>query len=235
MDKHENLNDIDKTIDEIINSTKQRSKLQDEIAEDIAKGIDEDIENDINNTQTAVTAEPEIYIVEEDSAPAKKSGRLSKPVKAVIIAAGVILVFAAVFGGIAIQTKDNPFTYVASVVKNSKEDLVGIWESDSAPGLSAYVFNEDGTYDTYISSYNFSGQYKATPNKLTLTNTLTGQEVTYKYSISGDSLKLTLIEENGKEVEDDETVKYNKIAQLNQKTISDILSSYKSSSADDAE
>ncbi|MCD7722363.1 MAG: DUF5640 domain-containing protein [Clostridiales bacterium] len=235
MDKHDNLNDIDKTIDEIIKSTKQRNMTQSEIDEDIAKSIDEDIENDISEAKNsgeaaAKSTDPGAKAAEK---PPKKRLKLTKVQKAIIIAvAAVVVLFAAVFGGIAIKTQDNPFTYTASVIKNSKADLVGNWESDSAPGLSAYVFNEDGTYDSYISSYNFSGQYTATPNTLTLINTLTGQEVTYKYSISGDALKLTLIEENGTEIEDDETVQYNKVSQLNQKSISDIISSLQTDSSD---
>ena len=51
----------------------------------------------------------------------------------------------------------NPVSYIAG--ETSKDKLVNKWQSQSAPGLSAYEFYDDGTYSSYISTFSFDGQY----------------------------------------------------------------------------
>ncbi len=121
----------------------------------------------------------------------------------------------------------NPITYVASVVTKDEENLIGIWQSEEAPGISAYVFNEDGTYDSYISSFNFGGEYEVNADKLTLVNPLSDQKVVYRYSVNGDKLTMTLIEENGSKVKNSEPNKYNKSKTLSQKSLTDLLGELK--------
>lgn len=147
---------------------------------------------------------------------------------AVIVAAAILAIVGAV-------NDTNPISYAISVITKDSEKLIGNWQSDSAPGISAYVFNDDGSYDSYISSFNFAGEYEVNGNKLTLRNKFSGQKVVYKFSVSGNTLKLTLIEQNGEDVDDDETVQFNRVDNLNQKSIADLLGELKQDSADTTE
>lgn len=166
--------------------------------------------------------------ITEKKGKAKKDFKQASP-KKIIIAVVIAVILLAVIGiSVSFAVNDvNPFSYVASVITNDKKQLVGKWQSQSAPGLSAYVFNEDGTYDSYISSFNFKGEYSTNGYKLTLRNTISGQEVVYKFSVSGDTLSLTLIEEAGAKTEDEETLKFDRVDSLNQKTFSELLENLK--------
>ena len=104
---------------------------------------------------------------------------------------------------------------------------MGKWQSESAPGLSAYEFFEDGTYSSYISTYSFDGEYSVKGDKLILKNTKTNQEATYKFSVSSSTLSLTLINTNGSDFDDKDASKYDKVDSLNQKSISQMLDAYK--------
>ncbi len=237
----DNINDMD--IDEILRSVKRSNNAENDLEPPIQhyapnnEGIENNSaetvsEDETQNTQAELMTQKNETISEEkvkkgNKQSNKKKG-LSKIAKIIIIIAAVIVVIGAAFGIVAIATHDNPFTYTYAAVTNSQKKLIANWESDSAPGLSAYVFHDDGTYDSYISSYNFTGKYEVTVNKLTLINTLTNQENVYKYRISGKVLYLTLIEENGQEVEEQESSKYNKVDNLNMKSLSDIIDSLKS-------
>ncbi len=140
------------------------------------------------------------------------------------IAAAVIL------SVVCVANDFNPFTYVASVVTNDEEGLIGKWQSQTSPGLTAYVFDEDGTYDSYISSFNFGGEYEVNGDKLILINPLSHQEVVYRYSVTGDTLSMTLIEENGAKASDSQTNKFDRVDSLAQKSPADLLGELKKNS-----
>ncbi len=151
-----------------------------------------------------------------------KRRKLSTLWKVIIIVVAVIVVVAAVFGIIALVTDDNPVTYTTAVVTNSENKLIANWESEDYPGRYAYTFNEDGTYQEYYGNYSFDYEYEATVTHLTLRNPQSGLEEVYKYTISGDTLKLTLVEQYGREIEDGETEVYHKVDTLNMTDIADL-------------
>ncbi len=122
-----------------------------------------------------------------------------------------------------VSTEQTPPEAIKSIFSSDEELLVAKWQSQSAPGLSAYVFYDDGTYDSYLSSVNFSGKYTVKGNKLTLRNPDTEKDIVYKYKITGKVLTLTLFEEDGEKVETPEESKYDKVDELNQKTLSDLI------------
>ena len=95
------------------------------------------------------------------------------------------------------------------------------------PGISAYVFYDDGTYDSYISTVNFSGDYEVDGNKLYLKNPNTSKEIVYKYKVTEKVLTLTVLEEDGEEPEEDEVSKYDRVDEINQKSLMDILGEFK--------
>ncbi len=121
---------------------------------------------------------------------------------------------------------------------SNDEQLIGKWQSQKSPGLTAYVFYDDGTYDSYISTVNFSGNYEVKGNKLTIRNPNTNKDIVYKFSVNEKVLSLTVIEEDGKEPEDSEVNKYDRVDELNQKSLSDLigeLADSKETSEDTAE
>lgn len=145
--------------------------------------------------------------------------------KQVIILAVICVILALLIAGttVCIVKDVNPFSYISSVVTNDKKQLVGKWESVDTPGLSAYVFRDDGTYDSYITAIKFEGAYKTNGYKLTLINPQTKQEVTYNYSVSGDTLKL--VPENPQKGTEDITLSFKKVENLSQKSIDEIIDS----------
>ncbi len=144
--------------------------------------------------------------------------KLSKAKIAIIVVVAVIVALVAAGGIYCVATDQSPATAVSSAF--SKEDkLIGKWQSQSSPGLSAYVFYDDGTYDSYLSTVNFSGNFTVKGNKLTLVNPTTKATVTYKFKVKGKTLTLTLIED-GKETE---VNKYDSVDELKQKTLADLI------------
>lgn len=175
-----------------------------------------------NKTNVNETATDEV--VEEIKAKKPKHIFTTKQ----LIISIVIAVFAAaiVTGTVVCAINHvNPVSYVAGEANKGK--LVGKWQSQNAPGLSAYEFFEDGTYSSYISTYSFDGEYDVKGDKLVLKNTKTNQEATYKYAINGSTLSLTLVNTNGSDLNDKEPNKYDKVDSLNQKSISQMLDAYK--------
>ena len=108
-----------------------------------------------------------------------------------------------------------------SNVFTDKDELINKWQGDKA--VSAYEFKEDGTYESYISTFSYTGNYQVSGKKLTLTNPGAEGKVVYKYKVKKDELILTLIEENGKEVTDSDEIVFKKVDHINTKSFADIL------------
>lgn len=136
-----------------------------------------------------------------------------------VLAIGATIIFTAI--------DVNPISYIAGEITQNK--LVNKWQSQSAPGLTAYEFYDDGTYTSYLSTYTFDGEYEVNGDKITLKNTSSNQTVTYKYSLVGDTLTLTLLNQNGSEMEGREPAKFDRVDTLNQKSLQDLINNYRSS------
>lgn len=161
--------------------------------------------------------------------------KLSTGKKIAIAIAAVVLALIIAGGVYCISTDQNPIEATQSIFSSDDEKLIGKWQSQSSPGLSAYVFYDDGTYDSYLSTVNFSGNYTVKGNKLTLINPDTSKEIVYKFKISGKVLTLTLIEEDGTESETQDVSKYDSVDELNQKTLSDLIGEIASQSKDETD
>ncbi len=164
-------------------------------------------------------------VAETKQVKEKKTFTKKQLIISIVIA--VILAIAICITAVCITNDVNPITYSLSIITKDKDKLIGKWQSQDAPGLSAYVFYEDGEYDTYISSFNFSGTYETKGDKLILVNNRSKQEITYKFSLTGYTLTLRLVDDNGEKVKDDETLKFDKVDTLNQKSLADMLGDLK--------
>lgn len=152
---------------------------------------------------------------------AKEKSNVTKKVVAIIAAVILLIVIA---GGVyCISTKQSPAQAVKSVFTASEDQLIGKWESQKSPGLSAFIFYEDGSYDSYLSTVNFSGEYEINGNKLHLKNPTTSKEIVYKFSVNEKELSLQVVEEDGEKSETKDESKYTRVEELNQKTLTDLI------------
>ena len=152
----------------------------------------------------------------------KKSINVSK--KGIIIAVFCLLAVIIIGGGVfCVVTEQNPVEAVQSVFTSKEKAIIGNWQNQDKPDLVAYVFYENGTYDSFLSNFNFDGEYTIDGNKITLYNPNTEKKMVYKFTIYGDVLTLTLIEEDGEEVEEQEVSKYDKVDELNMRSLTDII------------
>ena len=169
----------------------------------------------------------------------KKKKRARGPKRVFSTKQVVLLVVLAVVAVLAIGTivicsvaDVNPVSYVAGEM--SKDKLVNKWQSQSAPGLTAYEFFEDGTYTSYLSTYSFDGEYEVKGDDLILKNPNSNQSVIYKYKIVGDTLTLTMTDSNGTVMEDREPNKFDRVDSLNQKSIQDMIDDYRASVSEES-
>lgn len=152
---------------------------------------------------------------------AKEKTNITKKVVAIVTAVILLIVIA---GGVyCISTKQSPVDAAKTVFTSNDNQLIGKWQSQKSPGLSAFVFNEDGTYDSYISTVNFSGEYEIKGNKLYLKNPATSKEIVYKFSVNEKTLSLQVFEEDGEKSETKDESKYDRVDELNQKTLTDMI------------
>lgn len=173
-----------------------------------------------------------------DADPSALTASKAKSKKVFTTKQVVLLVVIAVLAVLAIGTvvicsvaNVNPVAYIAGEM--SKDKLVNKWQSQTAPGLSAYEFFDDGTYTSYLSTYSFDGEYEVEGDKLILKNPNSNQNVIYKYSIVGDTLTLTLTDSNGTEMDGREPNKFDRVDSFNQKSIQDIIDEYRASAAEE--
>ena len=157
-----------------------------------------------------------------------------KKYQIVLIAVSLVFLIAiistAIYCGV---NKETPQQMMTDVFTSNEKQIIGKWQG--AKGLSAYEFKDDGTYDSYISSFSYSANYVADSSKLTLTNPATVGSVVYKYKIHGDTLTLKLIEENGKEPEEKEVYEYQRVENIHSQSFVDFLKDYADSHNTDSD
>lgn len=223
----------DKTAD--LSDTARHSEAKD-AADTEALSEGEDV-NSTSGEGNIVKADSAVEgINEETDQPKRRKGKkvFTRAQVILIVIIAVLIVLAGGTTVICTVTDTNPISYI--VGEASKSKLVNKWQSQTNPGLSAYEFFEDGTYTSYLSTYTFDGEYEVQGNKLILKNSNSGQSVIYKYSIVGDTLSLTLCDSNGNEISGSEASKFDRVDSLNQKSLQDIIESYRESlTADDDE
>lgn len=152
-----------------------------------------------------------------------KVKKLSKK-QIIIIAVIAVLIIVLVPAGIyCTVNKESPAQMISDVFTD-KDDLINKWQSDKA--IAAYEFKEDGTYESFISTFSYTGNYTVEGKKLILTNPGANGRIVYKYNVKGDELTLKLIEENGTEAEDGEELVYKKVDHINTKSFTDILGDF---------
>lgn len=186
--------------------------------------------NDLLNFDSAEKknneAEEKENEVKETKKDKKSKTAIDKKKLITIIVAVVLVVIILPSGIYCIVNKENPIQMLTDTFSSSESQLVGKWQG--ASGVSAYEFNEDGTYKSYISSFDFSGTYTVDGKKLTLYNTATSGSVEYKINVTAKKLTLTLTKENGVATKGDEKdkIEFDRVDSIKTKSISDIIDQY---------
>lgn len=121
--------------------------------------------------------------------------------------------------------KESPSDIIGASFSSTNEKIVGKWQAED--GATAYEFYENGKFDSYLSIISYSGTYEVKGNKVTLTKSGSSNNVTYKASLSGDKLTLTLIAQNGNEMKEKPVSEYNRVERIDTKSFSELLNSIK--------
>lgn len=146
-----------------------------------------------------------------------------KQVITIVICAilAIVIIPSGIYCGINGET---PIQMAEDIFTSNEKQIVAKWQGDNA--ATAYEFYEDGTYDSYISTFSFTGQYQINGSELKLMNPNSSNYVLYRFSINGDTLNLTLLEESGVEPKEKEKTVYKKVDHFNMKSFTDILEEY---------
>ena len=146
----------------------------------------------------------------------------AKQITVLAVVAVFILVLLA-WGTLSVVKHEDPISAVGDIFRD-EDELLGNWQGEK--GINAYVFYDNGTYESYISTFSIKGLYTVNGNRITLTSSGADGTVVYKYKIKGDQLILTLVSSNGEEPDDDEQHVFTKVDQLNMKTLTEALQDF---------
>ena len=158
--------------------------------------------------------------------------KLSKKQLIIVIVIAVFVIALITLGTISIVKQESPVDLISGAF-SSEEELIGSWQGENA--VNAYVFYEDGTYDSYLSTFSIKGQYDVDGNEITLSSLGASGSVVYRYKVKGDTLTLTLVRSNGAKVENKEEHTFTKVDHLNMKTLTEVIQDLAEQIQDDDE
>ena len=164
----------------------------------------------------------------------EKSSKLTAVQKKLIIGIvcallGLLLIGGGIYCGVTYQ---NPKEAVVGLFTPRDQAVCANWDSQDKPGVLAFVFYSDGTCDRYISTWNFDCEYTIKGNKLTIEDADTKKTLVYRFSIVGKVLTLTLLEEDGKEAEEQQVTKFDQVDELHMKSLNDMINDAKEKQAE---
>ena len=118
----------------------------------------------------------------------KKEKSNSKIKIALVIIACILAVIIIPSGIYCAVEKVTPAQMVSNIVVSNADRIIGKWQNEA--GSNAYEFYENGTYDSYFSTFSYSGDYTVDGDELTLSNPNNDSTVVYKIKVSKDSLSM---------------------------------------------
>ena len=155
----------------------------------------------------------------------KKEKSNSKIKIALVIIACILAVIIIPSGIYCAVEKVTPAQMVSNIVVSNADRIVGKWQNEA--GSNAYEFYENGTYDSYFSTFSYSGDYTVDGDELTLSNPNNDSTVVYKIKVSKDSLSMKVYKQAGLEANQDEetTAEFKRVERIQTKTIDELLDS----------
>ena len=155
----------------------------------------------------------------------KKEKSNSKIKIALVIIACILAVIIIPLGIYCAVEKVTPAQMVSNIVVSNADRIIGKWQNEA--GSNAYEFYENGTYDSYFSTFSYSGDYTVDGDELTLSNPNNDSTVVYKIKVSKDSLSMKVYKQAGLEANQDEetTAEFKRVERIQTKTIDELLDS----------
>ena len=147
--------------------------------------------------------------------------KLTKQKLIAIIVAIVLAIIIIPSGIYCIVNHESPAQLVGDIFSSKEEQIIGKWQGEKA--ATAYEFYEDGTYDSYISTFSYTGRYSIDGNEITLNNLNASGTVTYKFSVHGKTLTMQILKENGIDVADNEKISYSKVNRIKTTSLADLI------------
>lgn len=155
----------------------------------------------------------------------KKEKSNSKIKIALVIIACILAVIIIPSGIYCAVEKVTPAQMVCNIVVSNADRIIGKWQNEA--GSNAYEFYENGTYDSYFSTFSYSGDYTVDGDELTLSNPNNDSTVVYKIKVSKDSLSMKVYKQAGLVANQDEetTAEFKRVERIQTKTIDELLDS----------
>ena len=155
----------------------------------------------------------------------KKEKNNSKIKLAIVIIACVLAVIIIPSGIYCAVEKVTPAQMVSNLVVSNGDRIIGKWQNEA--GSNAYEFYENGTYDSYFSTFSYSGDYTVDGDELTLSHPNHDSTVVYKIKVSKDSLSMKVYKQAGLEAnqEEETTAEFKRVERIQTKTIDELLDS----------
>lgn len=151
----------------------------------------------------------------------KSGGSKLKIVLAIVIC--IVLAVVIPTGIYCAVKKESPASVVQSIFVSNEDRIVGKWQNEAR--TSAYEFFDNGTYESYFSTFSYTGDYTVKGDELTLSNPSSDSTVTYKIKLSKNELTMIAIKEAGLETDtsQESSSTYQKVERIQTKSITQIL------------
>lgn len=151
----------------------------------------------------------------------KSGGSKLKVVLAIVIC--IVLAIVIPTGIYCAVKQESPASVISGIFVSNEDRIIGKWQNDAR--TSAYEFKDNGTYESYFSTFSYSGDYSVKGDELTLSNPSSDSTVTYKIKLSNNELTMIAIKQAGLETDDDteSSSTYKKVERIQTKSITEIL------------
>ncbi|WP_177917821.1 DUF5640 domain-containing protein [uncultured Eubacterium sp.] len=160
----------------------------------------------------------------------KKSGNSKlKVVLAIVIC--IVLAIVVPTGIYCAVKQESPAKVIRSIVVSNEERIIGKWQNEAR--TSAYEFKENGTYESFFSTFSYTGDYSVKGDELTLSNPSSDSTVTYKIKVNKNELTMIAIKEAGLDTDESQesSSTYKRVDRIQTKSISQIFEDVTSQSS----
>ncbi len=160
----------------------------------------------------------------------KKSGNSKlKVILAIVIC--IVLAVVVPTGIYCAVKQESPAKVIRSIVVLNEERIIGKWQNEAR--TSAYEFKENGTYESFFSTFSYTGDYSVKGDELTLSNPSSDSTVTYKIKVNKNELTMIAIKEAGLDTDESQesSSTYKRVDRIQTKSISQIFEDVTSQSS----
>lgn len=159
----------------------------------------------------------------------KSSNSKLKVILAIVIC--IVLAVVVPTGIYCAVKQESPAKVIRSIVVSNEERIIGKWQNEAR--TSAYEFKENGTYESFFSTFSYTGDYSVKGDELTLSNPSSDSTVTYKIKVNKNELTMIAIKEAGLDTDESQesSSTYKRVDRIQTKSISQIFEDITSQSS----